>query len=150
MSQHDFVIDDADGAIVRADINAALQALASGSLGTSTPSTTYPGMLWADTTNSLLKMRNSADSAWITLGALDEAFLGLVPAGGSTGQILTKASGSDLDTAWASPAMGYTPPTPMTSTTALSSADHAKWFLVSIAAADITVTLPSLAGLTIG
>ena len=150
MSQHDFVIDDADGATVRADINAALQALASCSLGTSAPGTTYPGLLWADTTNSLLKMRNSANSAWITLGELDEAFLGLIPAGGSTGQVLAKASGSDLDTAWATPAMGYEPPTPMTSSTALAASDHAKWFLVSITVADITVTLPSVAGLTAG
>jgi hypothetical protein len=35
------------------------------------PSPTYACMLWADTSTTLLKMRNSADSAWITLGTLD-------------------------------------------------------------------------------
>jgi len=35
------------------------------------PSPTYGCMLWADTNNDLLKMRNKANDAWITLGALD-------------------------------------------------------------------------------
>jgi hypothetical protein len=35
------------------------------------PSPTYACMLWADTDNDLLKMRNKANDAWITMGALD-------------------------------------------------------------------------------
>jgi hypothetical protein len=35
------------------------------------PSPTYACMLWADTNNDLLKMRNKANDAWITMGALD-------------------------------------------------------------------------------
>lgn len=38
--------------------------------GTSAPSTTYSYMLWADTTNTLLKMRNSSNDGWITIGTL--------------------------------------------------------------------------------
>ena len=37
------------------------------------PSPTYACMLWADTATTLLKQRNTADSAWTTLGTLDTA-----------------------------------------------------------------------------
>ena len=81
MSQHDFEILTADantGTAMRAAINAALQALASCSSGASEPTTMYAYQLWADTANSLLKMRNAANNAWITLGTLGSALLGLI------------------------------------------------------------------------
>lgn len=81
MSQNDFSLNNADGATFRADVNAALQALATLSSGASAPSTTYPYMLWADTTNDLLKQRNAANSAWITKGTLSAEYGGL-PASG--------------------------------------------------------------------
>ncbi len=65
MSQHDFVVDNAAGGTVRADINNALQALASTNAGTAAPSTTYAHMFWTDTTTGILKRRNAANSAWI-------------------------------------------------------------------------------------
>lgn len=68
MSQHDFTIDNASGSAARADINSALQALASVSAGTLEPATTYAYMLWADTLTSLLKMRNGANNGWVSLG----------------------------------------------------------------------------------
>lgn len=40
-------------------------------------------MLWADTTAGLLKMRNAANTAWITIGALGSTNLGLISAGGA-------------------------------------------------------------------
>jgi hypothetical protein len=46
MSQHDMNISNANGATVRADINLALQALASSSKGSSRPSTAYAGQVW--------------------------------------------------------------------------------------------------------
>lgn len=70
MSQHDYNIANAPGATVRADINALSEAMASQNAGNSAPPVTFPFMLWADTTNSLLKLRNGANNAWITLGAL--------------------------------------------------------------------------------
>ena len=70
MAQHDFNIANAPGATVRADINALAEALASQNSGTSAPSVTFPFMLWADTTNNLLKIRNAANSAWITLASI--------------------------------------------------------------------------------
>lgn len=65
MSQNDFSVANANGATVRADINSALQALASLSSGSSAPSTTYANMWWHDDTNDILKIRDEANTAWI-------------------------------------------------------------------------------------
>lgn len=79
MSLHDYVIDNSDGATVRADINSALAAIVSNNANTTAPTTTTAYMWWADTTAGLLKMRNAADSDWIDKGLLSavsgEAFL---------------------------------------------------------------------------
>jgi len=70
MSQHDYNVANAPGATVRADINALAEALASLNSGVSAPGVTFPFMFWSDTTNNLLKIRNAANSAWITLGSI--------------------------------------------------------------------------------
>jgi len=57
----------------RSDLNASLQALASNSLGTSAPSTTYAGQFWYDSTNNIQKQRNEDNDAWISLYTLDQA-----------------------------------------------------------------------------
>jgi hypothetical protein len=72
MSQHDFDIANQTAASARADINNALQALASLSSGDTAPSTTYANMLWYETDTNILKMRNEANSAWINVGYLDQ------------------------------------------------------------------------------
>ena len=74
MSQNDFSISNASGAAVRADLNSALQALASISSGSSAPGTTYAHQLWLDTTTAtapVLKQRNAANDAWITVLSRD-------------------------------------------------------------------------------
>lgn len=73
MSQHDFNIANQAAPAFRSDLNSALSALASLSSGSVAPSTTYANMLWYDTANNLLKMRNEADSAWITIGTLNQS-----------------------------------------------------------------------------
>lgn len=73
MSQHDFDIANQTASNARTDINNALKALASLSSGATAPTTTYANMLWYDTANNQIKKRNEADSAWITLGTLDES-----------------------------------------------------------------------------
>jgi len=73
MSQHSLNIPNESGAAFRADVNNALQALASLNSGTSAPSTTYAYMPWYDTTNGLLKIRNGANSAWIIVGPLADS-----------------------------------------------------------------------------
>lgn len=67
MSQHDYVIDNQDGASFRADINNAFGAAVSLNSGLTEPSTTYPYMLWQDTTAGVLKQRNAANNAWVTI-----------------------------------------------------------------------------------
>lgn len=73
MPTHDYVIDNQTAPNFRADLNQALQAIVSNNSSTSAPTTTYANMMWYDTTNNLLRMRNEADDAWITLGTLDQA-----------------------------------------------------------------------------
>ena len=92
MSQHDMVVDNNTGRNVRLDFNDALAALVSNNSGDTEPTSTFPFMFWADTTNDILKIRNEADSGWITLGDLTAANLGaLLKAGGTmTGVLLTK------------------------------------------------------------
>lgn len=72
MSQHDFDIANQTASNARIDINNALKALASTSSGATAPSTTFADQLWYDTANNQLKKRNEANSAWITLGTIDE------------------------------------------------------------------------------
>jgi len=78
MSQHDYNIANGTGAAVRSDINLALTAIATANSGSSSPSTTYAFQLWADTTSGSLKIRNGGNSAWIVVGALASANLGLM------------------------------------------------------------------------
>jgi len=78
MSQHDYSIANASGSAVRSDLNNALGAIATANSGATAPTTTYAYMLWADTANTKLKMRNGANSAWIEVGTLDSANLGLM------------------------------------------------------------------------
>jgi hypothetical protein len=68
MAQHDYDIANASGASVRSDLNNALSAIVSLNSGASAPSTTYADMLWVDTTNGLIKRRNSANSGWLPFG----------------------------------------------------------------------------------
>lgn len=73
MSQNDFNIANQDGASYRADVNLALQALASQSAGTTEPSTTYAYQVWGDTTTGLIKVRNGANNAWVIMGQLADS-----------------------------------------------------------------------------
>jgi hypothetical protein len=77
MAQHDYIIENQSGAAFRADLNNGLAAIVSQNSGTSQPSTTYAYQWWADTTTGLLKLRNAANSAWITIGTLADVNLGL-------------------------------------------------------------------------
>lgn len=72
MSQNDYVIANQTTPLFRADLNSALQALASNSSGVTAPTATYANMLWYDTATNILKMRSEADDAWINLGTLDQ------------------------------------------------------------------------------
>lgn len=83
MAQHDYVIDNANGASVRSDLNNALAAIASNNSGTSAPSTTYAYQWWFDTTNAKIKIRNSTNSAWVEFANFSSSLAALLPALGS-------------------------------------------------------------------
>lgn len=84
MSQHDYDLANASGATFRSDLNNALAAIKTLNSGATAPSSTAAFMLWADTANNLLKIRNAADSAWVTIGTLSATNLGLLALTGGT------------------------------------------------------------------
>ena len=73
MSQNDFTIANQGFPAFRADLNSALQALASLSEGATEPSTTFAYQLWYDSTTDILKVRNADNDAWINLFNFDQA-----------------------------------------------------------------------------
>ena len=70
---HDFDIANAVGSTFRADLNVCLGDIQSSNSGSSAPSTTVAYKIWADTANNLLKIRNSSNNGWLTLGDLTDA-----------------------------------------------------------------------------
>lgn len=66
MSQHDYILDNAAGAAFRTDLNNALAAIATANSGAAEPTTTYANQVWYDTTAGYLKIRNAANSAWLS------------------------------------------------------------------------------------
>jgi len=97
MAQHDYVIANGTGAAVRSDLNNALAAIVSQNSGATEPATTYAYQWWADTTTNLLKLRNSANSGWITLFQLDGEWSTIALENGSAAapSIYFKDSGTD-------------------------------------------------------
>jgi hypothetical protein len=84
VATHDYVIANGTGAAVRSDLNDALAAIVSNNSGATAPATTYAYMWWPDTTTGLLKQRNAANSAWITIGTLSATAWGLASLAGAT------------------------------------------------------------------
>jgi hypothetical protein len=72
MAQHDYNIANQTAASARTDINNALAAIVSTNSGATEPSSVFANMIWYDTTNNLLKIRNEGNTAWITLGTVDQ------------------------------------------------------------------------------
>ena len=84
MATHDYNIANGTGAAVRSDLNDALAAIVSNNSSATAPATTYAYMWWADTTTGLLKIRNAANSAFITVGTLASTNFGLAALAGAT------------------------------------------------------------------
>ncbi len=100
MPQHDYDIANQAGAAFRADLNNALLAIAGQNSGATAPATTFAYQFWADTTTGLLKQRNAANSAWITIGTLASAYLGLLSlSGGTLTGLFTQAAGANIASA---------------------------------------------------
>jgi hypothetical protein len=97
MAQHDYVIANGTGAAVRSDLNNGLSAIVTQNSGATEPATTYAFMRWADTTAGVMKMRNSANNAWITLYQLDGEWTNIAFENGTAAapSIYFKDSGTD-------------------------------------------------------
>ena len=76
MSNADYVLGNQSGAAFRAELNTILGAVTSNNSSSSEPSAKFAYMWWVDTTTGLLKQRNAANDAWITIGTLATANLG--------------------------------------------------------------------------
>lgn len=91
------IIPNGSGSAVRADVNDALLALFSQNSSATAPPETVAYMTWADTTTGLLKLRNAANNAWITLFQLDGEWTTLAVENGTAAapSIYFKDSGTD-------------------------------------------------------
>lgn len=72
MTAHDLNIANQSFPATRADINNVIAALSNLQSNATAPTTTYAGMLWYDTANAVIKQRNVANSAWVTLWGIDK------------------------------------------------------------------------------
>ena len=70
-TQHDYNIGDQNGFDFLVDLNNALSAIARNNAGSSEPNTTFAHMLWFDTNNDLMKVRNESNSAWVVVAKKD-------------------------------------------------------------------------------
>lgn len=82
--QHDYNLSNQTFSSFRSDLNNALLAIVSQNSGASEPSTMFAYQWWADTTTGLLKLRNAANSGWVTIGSLSLVNLGLASLSGAT------------------------------------------------------------------
>ena len=97
MATHDYVIANGTGAAVRSDLNGALAAIVSQNSSATAPSPSYAYQRWADTTAGVMKMRNGANNAWISLYQLDGEWTSIAFENGTAAapSIYFKDSGTD-------------------------------------------------------
>ena len=101
----DYNIANASGASVRSDMNAVFDAIKTLNSGGSDPTNTEAFMPYVDTAdNNNLKIRNSSNNGFTTVGPVDTANLGLLPVAGGTmtGQLL-----ADDSSGASSPALSF-------------------------------------------
>lgn len=84
MPSHDSNVANASPALVRSDFNNALVAMVTNFSSGTAPSAPIAFQWWVDTANNLLKIRNSANNAWITVGIPSINNLGLAALSGAT------------------------------------------------------------------
>ena len=100
----DYDIANASGAAVRQDINLVLDAIKTLNSGSGDPSNAVAFMLYGDTSDNILKIRNSGNSGFTEIGNINQANLGLLPKDGSSPMAgaLKLSDGSQ-----GSPALGF-------------------------------------------
>jgi hypothetical protein len=92
----DYSLANQSGANFRSELNTILAAVVSQNSGSTAPTTTYAYQWWIDTgvTPALLKLRNAANSAWITVGDVTAANLGLLTSTSAASTYLALAGGT--------------------------------------------------------
>ena len=123
--QYSTTIQNGSGSEVRASINNAFQSVLTDFAGATDPSTMTPSnafayCTWLDTSNNLVKKRNAANTAWISIGTIDST-TGAVTLFGVYGQSGTMA---------------------ITADTTLTVADSNKFIVVNSNSA-VTLTVPA-------
>jgi hypothetical protein len=99
VAQSDYNIDSSvTPAQLRAELNLILASIVSNNSGPSEPSPAFALMLWADTLNGLIKIRNTANTAWVVVGKLDKVGLDLDVLRRISYQLGTPLSGNDVST----------------------------------------------------
>lgn len=122
--QYSISIQNGTGAEVRAAINNAFQSVVTDFAGATdpsamAPSNAFPYCTWLDTANGLLKRRNAANTAWISVGTVD-----------SSGNVILFG------------VHGQSGATTVTANITLTEADSNKFLVVS-SSNNITITMPS-------
>jgi len=100
MSQHDFDILNQLFPATRTDLNAAFVALASNSSGDAEPAIKYANQWWYETDTHTLKIRNEANSNWISICTLDQSnnnVLSITTQGLTLGATALTSTGADLN-----------------------------------------------------
>lgn len=92
----DYALANQSGANFRSELNTILAAIVSQNSGSTEPTTTYAYQWWIDTgvNPALLKLRNAANSAWITVGDVTAANLGLLSSTTAASTYLALAGGT--------------------------------------------------------
>jgi hypothetical protein len=139
----DYVLSNQSGANFRAELNSILAAIVSQNSGSTAPTTTYAYQWWIDTgvSPALLRIRNAADTAWITIGDVTAANLGLLTSATAASTYLALSGGR---------VTGNLEIGPAGSLTFEGSGDDANETTIAVTnpTADRTVTLPD-ASLTV-
>jgi hypothetical protein len=98
----DYVLANQSGANFRSELNSVLAAVSSTNSGSTAPTTMYAYMMWVDTgvSPALLKLRNGANNAWITLGDVTLTNFGFAPLASPTltGTPLSTTAAVDTNT----------------------------------------------------
>ena len=97
MSTHYYNLANQSGASFRSDLNNALAAILSNNSNGSAPSTTVAYSIWADTTAGKLKIRNSANDAFIDLINLDGTIARDLTLTGAAANILFDTSQNEIE-----------------------------------------------------
>jgi len=100
MSQHDLNIGNQLFPATRTDINNALVALASNSSGATAPNNAVANQIWYDTTTTIVKIRNEANTDWIDLFTLDQStnkISSITSAGFTLGATAITATGDEIN-----------------------------------------------------